>query len=566
METYTHDILILGTGLAGMRAVIAAAEKDPNVSIAMISKLYPMRSHSIAAEGGSAAVISEKDSFDLHAYDTIKGGDYLGDQDAIEFFVRQMPQEILDLDHWGCPWSRNEDGTIAQRPFGGHSYPRATFAADKTGFHELHTMYEHSLLFNNITKYNEFFATSIILENNEFRALTAIDIKTGEMVLFKGKALVIATGGAGRIYSFTTYSHTVTGDGNTMALRAGLALKDMEFIQFHPTGIVPSGILITEAARGEGGYLLNKDNERFMKNYAPSKLELAPRDIVSRSIMWEIEAGRGFTGENGPYVLLDIRHLGKEKIDDRLPMIRDIAIKFNNIDPVKEPMPIRPAAHYSMGGIDVNINTETSAKGVFAAGEASCVSIHGANRLGSNSTAECAAFGKVSGEKALEYAKTHQLRDVPMDPVKLEEKRIFDTILNRKGDEEIGNLRALLGSTMQEKVGIFRTEKDLIEGLKSIRDINKRVLNVEVKDKTSKYNTNLIQYLELEFSAELAEVIAMGALARTESRGSHYRRDYPKRDDVNWMKHTIAVKKKDGISISYIPVRVTKWQPEERKY
>lgn len=566
METYTHDILILGTGLAGMRAAIAAAEKDPKLSIAIISKVYPMRSHSVAAEGGTAAVISEKDSFDLHSYDTIKGSDYLADQDAVEFFVRQMPQEILNLDHWGCPWSRNEDGTIAQRPFGGHSYPRATYAADKTGFHELHTLYEHSILFNNITKYNEFFATSIILENNEFRALTAIDIKTGELVLFKSKALIIATGGAGRMYSFTTYSYTVTGDGNTMALRAGLALKDMEFVQFHPTGIVPSGILISEAARGEGGYLLNKDGERFMKNYAPSRLELAPRDIVSRSMWWEIEAGRGFTGENGPYMLLDIRHLGKEKIEDRLPMIRDIAIKFNNIDPVKEPMPIRPAAHYSMGGIDVNINTETSAKGVFAAGEASCVSMHGSNRLGTNSTAECFAFGKVAGENAVEYAKSHQFHDIPMDPVKLEEKRIFDTILNRKGNEGIGELRALLGSAMYEKVWIFRTEKELTDGLKIVRDIKNRVMNIEVKDKTSKYNTNLIQYLELEFSAELAEVTVMGALARTESRGSHYRRDYTKRDDVNWMKHTIAVKTKDGISLSYIPVRVTKWQPEERKY
>ena len=566
METYTHDILILGTGLAGLRAAITAAEKDPKLNIALISKLYPMRSHSIAAEGGTAAVISKEDNFDLHSYDTVKGSDYLGDQDTIEFFVRQIPQEIIDFDHWGCPWSRNEDGTIAQRPFGGHTFPRATYAADKTGFHELHTMYEHSILFNNIIKYNEFFATSIVLENNEFRALTAIDIKTGELVLFKGKALVIATGGAGRIYSFTTYSHTVTGDGNTMALRAGLALKDMEFVQFHPTGIVPSGILITEAARGEGGYLLNKDGERFMKNYAPSKLELAPRDIVSRSIMWEIEAGRGFTGENGPYMLLDIRHLGEEKIDDRLPMIRDIAIKFNNIDPVKEPMPIRPAAHYSMGGIDVNINTETSAKGVFAAGEASCVSIHGANRLGANSTAECVVFGKVAGERAVEYANSHQFHDTPMGSVNLEEKRIFDTILNRKGNEEIGELRALLGSSMQEKAGIFRTEKDLIEGLKVVREIKNRVMNIEVKDKARKFNTNLVQYLELEFSTELAEVIVMGALARTESRGSHFRRDYTKRDDVNWMKHTIAVKTKDGISLSYIPVTVTKWQPEERKY
>ncbi|MEM4395359.1 MAG: FAD-binding protein, partial [Thermoplasmata archaeon] len=435
MEVIKSDLLILGAGLAGLRAAISAAETDKNLKIAVISKLFFLRSHSVAAEGGTAAVLYEGDSYDLHAYDTIKGSDYLADQDAVEIFVRTMPKEVLDLDHWGCPWSRLPDGRIAQRPFGGHSFPRATYAADRTGFHLLHTLYERLLIYENVERYQEFFVTSIILDKNGFSGLTAINMKNGEFVVFQGKGLIIATGGLGRLYSFTTYSHTVTGDGAAMALKAGMQLKDMEFIQFHPTGLVPSGILITEGARGEGGYLLNNKNERFMQKYAPQKMELAPRDVVSRSMMWEIQEGRGFTGPWGPYLLLDLRHLGDAKIKERLPAIRDIAIKFNGIDPKDEPIPVRPAAHYTMGGIHADNDTQTPVKGIFTSGEASCISIHGANRLGSNSTAECLVFGDISGRVAAQYVQKASMNELNMEKVKSEENRIYVEAFKERGNE-----------------------------------------------------------------------------------------------------------------------------------
>ncbi|MGC8709555.1 MAG: succinate dehydrogenase/fumarate reductase flavoprotein subunit [Thermoplasmata archaeon] len=566
MEKIEADLLILGAGLAGLRAAISAAETDKNIKIAVISKLFFLRSHSVAAEGGTAAVLYEGDSYDLHAYDTIKGSDYLADQDAVEIFVRTMPKEILDLDHWGCPWSRLPDGRIAQRPFGGHSFPRATYAADRTGFHELHTLYERMLFYENIERYQEYFVTSFIINKEGFSGLTAINMKNGEFVLFRGKALIIATGGLGRLYSFTTYSHTVTGDGAAMALKAGMQLKDMEFIQFHPTGIVPSGILITEGARGEGGYLLNNKNERFMQKYAPQKMELAPRDVVSRSMMWEIQEGRGFTGPWGPYLLLDLRHLGDAKIKERLPAIRDIAIKFNGIDPKDEPLPVRPAAHYTMGGIHADNDTSTPVKGIFTAGEASCISIHGANRLGSNSTAECLVFGDISGRNAALYVKNARMNDIDMEKVKAEENRIYVEAFKKRGDETVPLLRRELNNTMQEKVGIFRNEKDLLDALKIVKSLQERFRNVYVEDRVMEYNTNLFTYLELDNLLEVAEVVILGAIARKESRGAHYRTDYPKRDDVNWMKHTIAQKVNGEIQLSYIPVRVTKWKPEERKY
>ena len=566
MEVIKSDLLILGAGLAGLRAAISAAETDKNLKIAVISKLFFLRSHSVAAEGGTAAVLYEGDSYDLHAYDTIKGSDYLADQDAVEIFVRTMPKEVLDLDHWGCPWSRLPDGRIAQRPFGGHSFPRATYAADRTGFHLLHTLYERLLIYENVERYQEFFVTSIILDKNGFSGLTAINMKNGEFVVFQGKGLIIATGGLGRLYSFTTYSHTVTGDGAAMALKAGMHLKDMEFIQFHPTGLVPSGILITEGARGEGGYLLNNKNERFMQKYAPQKMELAPRDVVSRSMMWEIQEGRGFTGPWGPYLLLDLRHLGDAKIKERLPAIRDIAIKFNGIDPKDEPIPVRPAAHYTMGGIHADNDTQTPVKGIFTSGEASCISIHGANRLGSNSTAECLVFGDISGRVAAQYVQKASMNELNMEKVKSEENRIYVEAFKERGNETVPLLRRELNETMHEKVGIFRNEKDLLDALKVVKSLQERFKNVYVEDRIMNYNTNLFTYLELDNLLEVAEVVILGAIARKESRGAHYRTDYPKRDDVNWMKHTIAQKVNGEISLSYIPVRVTKWKPEERKY
>ena len=566
METFTHDVVIVGAGIAGLRAAIAAAETSDKVDVAVISKIYPVRSHSVCAQGGTAAVLREGDSYDLHAWDTVKGADFLADQDVVEFFVRRAPQEIINLEHWGCPWSRTEDGKINQRRFGGHSFPRACFAADMTGFHEMHTLYGKAKTLENITFYDEWFVTSLLVEDNTAVGLTAIELKTGKLHAFKAKAIVMATGGHERIYQFTTFSHTATGDGMTIVYRAGAPLKDMEFVQFHPTGLVPPGVLITEGARGEGGYLINAKGERFMKRYAPERMELAPRDIIARAEQTEINEGRAFEGPYGPYIALDLRHLGEEKINERLPLIRDVAIKLAGVDPVEEPIPIRPAAHYSMGGIHVNIKTETPIAGLYAAGECSCLSLHGANRLGTNSTAECLVFGAVSGEEAAKYALSKSFREISMDKVLEEEKRIFDSILGREGDERVPAIRDEMRKIMNDKVWIFRTGDELKEALKEIRQLKERFKNIRVEDKGKCFNMGLVEALQLDFTLDLAEVTIVSALARTESRGAHYRLDYPKRDDENWLKHTLAYYTREGPRLEYIPVTITKWTPTERKY
>lgn len=561
-----HDIVIVGAGLAGMSAAIAAAEKSRELSIAIISKTYPIRCHSVCAEGGTAAVLREDDSFDLHAWDTIKGSDFLADQDAVELFVREMPKEILRLNSWGCPWSRLEDGRIAQRPFGGHSVNRTVFAADRTGFHEVHTLYERMLMYPNIVRYDEYFLTNLVIEDNEVRGITAIELKTGDLILFEAKAVILATGGAGRLYGFTTYSYTVTGDGMAVAYRAGVPLKDMEFVQFHPTGLVPSGILMTEACRGEGGYLRNKLGERFMEKYAPERMELAPRDVVARAMYTEIREGRGFESPYGPYIALDLTHLGEDRINERLPLIRDAAMKFAGVDPVEEPIPVRPVAHYTMGGIHTNINCETTVKGLYAAGEVACVSIHGANRLGSNSTAECLVFGRIAGEKAAEYALSKEFRHAPQEAYKAEEKRVFDEFLGKSGDESAYQIKKELNETMDKNLWIFRRAEGIKEAIRKIKELKERYRNVEIVDRERKFNTDLLTAFEVGFMLDLAEVVAIGALNRTESRGAHFREDYPERDDVNWLKHTLAYYTPDGPKFDYIPVTITKWQPVERKY
>jgi len=566
MEIYTHDIAIIGAGLAGLRAAVAAAEVNNKLDIAVISKLHPIRSHSVCAQGGTAAVLREKDSFELHAFDTIKGADFLADQDVVEFFVRQAPKEIILTEHWGCPWSRTPDGKIDQRPFGGHTYPRACFAADMTGFHEMHTLYGKATSYDNVKFYNEWFATSLIVENNMAIGLTAIDQKTGEMHAFQAKSIIMATGGHERIYEFTTFSHTTTGDGMAMAYRAGAPLMDMEFVQFHPTGLVPSGVLITEGARGEGGFLFNAKGERFMKKYAPEKMELAPRDVISRAEQTEILEGRGLEGPYGPYIALDLTHLGEEKINERLPLIRDVAIKLGGVDPVKEPIPIRPAAHYSMGGIRTNMKTETLISGLYAAGECSCVSVHGANRLGTNSTAECLVFGAVAGEEAAKHATSASFHEIPHAKIAAEEKRIFDEILGSEGGEKVSLLRDEMRHLMNEKVWIFRRGDQLQSALKEIRELKQRFKKIKVEDKSKPFNTGFTSALQLDFMLDLAEVTIFSALARTESRGAHSRLDYPKRDDVNWLKHTLAYCTKEGPRLEYIPVTITKWQPAARTY
>jgi succinate dehydrogenase / fumarate reductase flavoprotein subunit len=566
MEKFSHDVVIIGAGLAGLRAATAAAETNSKLDIAVISKHHPLRSHSVCAQGGTGAVMREKDSFELHAYDTVKGSDFLADQDVVEFFASHAPREIVLTEHWGCPWSRTADGKIDQRAFGGHTYPRACFAADMTGFHEMHAIYGKASSYENIKFYDEWFATSLVVENNVATGLTAIEMKTGVMHSFNARAFVMASGGHERIYEFTTFSHTTTGDGMAMAYRAGAALEDMEFVQFHPTGLLPSGVLITEGARGEGGYLLNSKGERFMKKYAPEKMELAPRDVVSRAEQTEILEGRGLEGPYGPYIAIDLRHLGEAKINERLPLIRDVAIKLGGVDPVKEPIPIRPAAHYSMGGIRANIKTETPISGLYASGECSCLSLHGANRLGTNSTSECLVFGAVSGEEAAKHASQTGLHETPHEKLVAEEKRVFDEVLGSEGTESVAKIRDEMRHVMNEKAWIYRRGDQLESGLEEIRQLRQRYKRIRVQDKNRPFNTGMLNALQLDFMLDLAEITMISALPRTESRGAHSRTDYPKRDDQNWLKHTLAYFTKDGPKLQYLPVTITKWQPAARTY
>ncbi|MBM3180426.1 MAG: succinate dehydrogenase/fumarate reductase flavoprotein subunit [Chloroflexi bacterium] len=570
MEVYNHDLIILGTGLAGLRAALEAAQQSKGeLDIALVSKLQLMRAHSVAAEGGTAAVMRQDkgDSFELHAWDTVKGSDFLADQDVVDFFVHEMPKEILHLDHWGVPWSRTEDGRIAQRPFGGHTYPRAVFASDKTGFLEMQTLYDTLMKHTRkINRYDEGFVTSIIIEDGRFAGLTMIDMINGRYILIRGKALIIATGGAGQIFGFTTYSETVTGDGLAMAYRAGLALKDMEFVQFHPTGLIPSGILMTEACRGEGGYLLNNKGERFMNNYAPSKLELAPRDMVSRSEMTEIEAGRGFPGPDGlDYLHLDLRHLGREKILERLPLIREVTIKHIGLDPIEKPIPIRAVAHYSMGGVHTDIKGHTQIENVWAAGEVACVSLHGANRLGANSTAECLVWGRVAGAEAARYCANAPAAEAPVAQAREAWSKI-EALTSSTGSEDHYQIRAELRRTLDKNMGVFRTGEEMQAGLNKIRELKERYKYISLKDKSLRYNTDLVRAIETGYMIDVAEVATFGALTRTESRGGHARRDYQTRDDENWLKHTMAHFTSDGPKLDYIPVDISMWKPVERKY
>ena len=564
------DIVIVGSGLAGLRAAIEAASTNPKIQVSVISKVHAMRSHSVAYAGGTAAVLypEEGDSFDLHAFDTIKGSDYLADQDAVELLVKLAPREILRLEHWGMPWSRKTDGRVDQRPFGGHSFDRACYASDKTGLYAMQTLYNTCLKYDNIVFYHEWFTTSLIVENGEFKGFTVLEMKNGELHVFKAKAGILATGGAGRLYSFTTYGHSATAEGMAMAYRAGIPLKDMEFIQFHPTGLVPSGILISEAARGEGGHLKNRLGERFMEKYAPQKMELAPRDIVSRAMMREIIEGRGLEGPDGlDYVHLDLTHLGREIIDEKLTEIKMIAMKFTGINPADEPIPVRPVAHYTMGGVHVNIYGQTPVNGLWAAGEVNCVSIHGANRLGCNSSIDCLVYGYLTGRQAAEYVlKKGNPGSFPTQLVIQEERRIFDEVFHGGYGEDPYLIKRELQNTMSEKAYVFRDGEGLKEGLRKIRELKGRFGKGKVSDKSREFNQNLINVLELDGMLEVAEVILVSALARTESRGAHYRLDYPKRDDANWLKHTLAYKAADGIRLEYIPVRITRWEPTERKY
>jgi succinate dehydrogenase / fumarate reductase flavoprotein subunit len=572
-----HDVVIVGAGLAGLRCALEASQ---NYDVAVLSKLFPTRSHSGAAQGGIAASLGnvEEDHIDWHFFDTVKGSDYLGDQDAIEYLVNDAHPAIYELEHMGCPFSRTEEGKINQRKFGGHTRKygegpvlRACFAADRTGHMILHTLYDQCVK-NNVRFYSEFYVTDLIVKDNICRAVVAYDMTQGQYVTFHAKVVMFGTGGYGRAFQITSNAHANTGDGLGISLRAGLALEDLEFVQFHPTGVYRYGILVSEGARGEGAYLINKDGERFMEKYAPKLMELAPRDLASRSIQTEINEGRGIDGEG--YVHLDLRHLGEAKITERLPEIRSFCRKIVGIDPVKEPIPIQPTAHYSMGGIPVTVHGEVLAdgksqmvEGFYAAGECSCVTVHGANRLGTNSLLEAVVFGRRSGKAIVKFLNKNGIEkaDLPEDMMKAALDRL-EEFKRKEGDEKVGKIRQELQEVMMAKVGIFREEKVLTEALEKVRELEERAKKIQIDDKGMFFNTDLMEALELDNLLQFAELIVSGALNRKESRGAHYRKDFPKRDDKNWLKHTIVIKKDKKIEFDYKPVVITKFEPKERKY
>ncbi len=554
-----HEVLVVGAGLAGQRAALAAVEARRDVAI--LSKLHPLRSHSGAAQGGINAAVGKEDSVDTHIYDTVKGSDYLGDQDAIEFFCREAGPTVVEMEHYGTIFSRAEDGSLARRPFGGQGFPRTIYAADRTGLALLQALWER-LGTEHFTLYQEWDLTNIVVREGRVQGIVAFDRRTGQFEGIAAKSVVVATGPAGRIYGRTTNAHTCTGDGIAAAYDAGALLKDLEFVQFHPTALLESGILITEGARGEGGILKNVLGERFMGKYAPHVLDLASRDVVSRAIVTEVREGRGFPGD---FVHLELMHLGKERIETRLQEICDFCRNFAGVDPVVDPIPIFPAQHYMMGGVGTNIRGETNIAGLYAAGEAACVSIHGANRLGGNSLLETLVFGKQAGLAAAAYAASAsapELHDSDIADAEAPVRRM----MSRTDGEDPQAIRTAMQQTMDRYVGIYRTESDLLEGLRQIRAIQKRFERVRVVDRSNVYNLNLTDALETGHMLELAEVIVVGAFARTESRGAHSRVDFPSRDDAHWMRHTLARKTPEGPNLSYAPVGYTRWEPKERVY
>ena len=547
-----HDILIIGAGLAGMRAAIAV---PPDLDVAVISKVHPVRSHSVAAQGGINAALGEDDSWEAHAYDTTKGGLYLGDQDAIEAMCREAPEDILELERLGVIFSRDEKGRIAQRPFGGAGFPRTCYAADRTGHAILHAMYEQ-LLKRRIAVYEEWYVTTLIVEEGVCRGVVAWDLIHGGLHAIRAKAVILATGGSGRVFLTSTNAVINTGDGMALAYRAGAPLADMEFVQFHPTTLKGTGILITEGARGEGGYLLNTLGERFMKVYAPQQMELATRSTVSLAIGQEILEGRGVDG----CVLLDLRHLGRQRILERLPQIRALAMEFAGLDPIETPIPVRPGAHYQMGGVRTNQWTETGIAGLYAAGECACVSVHGANRLGGNSLLETIVFGRRAGVRAGEYVRTVAPQALRNDQLTTEQTRV-QRLLAQEGSVRAWQLREELGQTMSLNLGLVRTQESMSAALSAISALTQRAASLTVQDKGRVFNTDLVQALELECLLDVAETIVTSALARQESRGAHYRSDYPVRDDRQWLKHSLIRRTPGGTALTHEPVTVMRFPP-----
>jgi fumarate reductase flavoprotein subunit len=578
MDLFNCDVLVVGGGGAGLRAAIAVAEANPQLSVAVISKVYPMRSHTVSAEGGAAAVIKANDSLNEHAYDTISGGDWLCDQDAVEVFVREAPEEMLRLEHWGCPWSRDPDGHIAVRPFGGMKIERTWFAADKTGFHLLHTLFQTSLKYEAIRRYDEFFVTKLLVEDGRCQGVVAIELATGQIRSITARAVILCTGGCGKVFPFTTNANIKNGDGMALAYRAGAPLKDMEFVQYHPTGLPFTGILITEAARAEGGWLLNKDGYRYLQDYDLGKptlkavlrsMELGPRDRLSQCFIKEQEKGRTLEGPYGHYVHLDIRHLGEKVIDTKLPFVRELCLKYVGIDPVKEMIPVRPVVHYMMGGIHTDLHGATPLPGLYAAGEAACVSINGANRLGSNSLTELLVFGARAGKAAAAFAAEQAEPSAALLTQAHDEQRRIETGFLRKsgGTEKIATLRTEMHQIMEQSAGIYRTESVLKDAVARLQRLQTRCQDLALEDDSYTFNTELIAALELSYMLDVAQTIVHSALERRESRGSHQRTDYPRRDDQKFLAHALAWCGAEGSPrIEYRPITITRWPPGQRVY
>jgi succinate dehydrogenase / fumarate reductase flavoprotein subunit len=557
-----HDVLIVGAGCAGMRAAIEAF--DAGADVALLSKIHPVRSHSGAAEGGINAALgnASEDDPETHAYDTVKGSDYLGDQDAIQILCDEAPDDVYQLEHWGAVFSRTEDGRIAQRPFGAAGAPRTAYAADITGHVLVHVLYEQ-VMKRSIPTYEEYFAWKLVMNDGRCQGVIAWDLLNGGLKSIGAKTVILATGGAGRLYVGTTNAYACTGDGMAMALRAGVPLKDMEMMQFHPTTLAPTGVLITEGCRGEGAYLLNSENDRFLKRYAPNAMELASRDVISRAEQTEIDEGRGVDGN----VLLDLRHLGADRILERLHGTRELSMTFAGVDPIYEPIPVRPGAHYHMGGVDTDVWGQTSVEGLYAAGECACVSVHGANRLGGNALMETITFGKRSGQHAADWAMSHTTVEVPRS-TETDAERELKELLERTDGERPWSIRDELAQTMHENFGVFRREDQMERQGEIVASLRERYERVVVDDKGQVFNNDLTQALELGFLLELADCMIVAGLARKESRGAHARpHDYPDRDDENYMSHTMVSWDGDGRpQLDWKPVTVTKWQPQERTY
>jgi len=578
MDASSHDVLLVGGGAAGLRAAIAAAEVNPKLSVAVVSKVYPMRSHTVSAEGGAAGVAKPDDSLNEHAYDTISGGDWLSDQDAVEAFVKEAPEQLAQLERWGCPWSRENDGHVAVRAFGGMKKKRTWFAADKTGFHMLHTLFQTTLKYKPIFRYDEWFVTKLLVDDDGIQGVVAIEIMSGRVQAIMAKAVIICTGGCGRVFPFTTNANIKNGDGMALAYAAGAPLKDMEFVQYHPTGLPFTGILITEATRAEGGYLINKDGYRYLQDYnlgSPRpepvlrSMELGPRDRLSQAFVKEDQKGRTIPTPYGSVVHLDLRHLGEKLINTKLPFVRELCLKYENLDPVTELIPVRPVVHYMMGGVSTDINGASQLPGLYAAGEAACVSINGANRLGSNSLPECLVFGARAGREAALFASQRKSPGTAILAQATDEKERLEHQYLRKSDgrERISTIREEMQKIMERSAGIYRDGSLLNEAADALRKLRERYQDISLDDHSNTFNTEFTSALELGFMLDVADAIVESALHRTESRGAHQRTDFPDRDDVHFLAHSLVRRRPDGSSqVEYLPVTITRWPPGERVY